>query len=103
MTTTAPEKKTATKTTYHILRRLTTAVALVDATTATGTGGKDTFDLVYQALEATSAEAAIKYFATGKPDGNHDKAIEGTYVAIPSRSFVEKTVKVETTTTVKLA
>jgi hypothetical protein len=98
ITTTPTLSAVATKTSYHVLRRLT-----FRGITDTDAAGKDTFELVYQALEATSAEAAIKYFATGKPDGNHDKAIEGTYVAIPSRSFVEKTVKVETTTTVKLA
>jgi hypothetical protein len=94
MSTTEKARTTATRTTYHILKRTSGSQDTV--------GAPDAFELVYQALEATSAAAAIRYFATGKPDGKHTNAIEGSYIAIPSRSFVEKTVKVETTTTVKL-
>jgi hypothetical protein len=98
MSTTPPTTATKTKTAYHILRVVPSTeidVTVMEQPTQ--------FQLVYQALEAANGEAAIRYYATGKPDGKNDKALEGTYVAIPSRSWVVKDVKVETQTVVTLA
>jgi hypothetical protein len=53
-----------------------------------GTGGWELLD----AVDATSAEAAIRLFAEENGDG--------TYVATPERSWTQRVVKVETQTKV---
>lgn len=86
-------------TAYHILKR--TSRRNPEGSTNVSPPPKDTFELVMQNLEASSAETAIRTFATGpNADAN---VIEGSYLAVPSRSFVEKTVKVETRKQVTLA
>lgn len=81
------EKAKRDKTTYHVLKRQ------LGARPEEGT----LFELVGLNLQAHNAQAAIRDHAAaaGKDAG-------GTYVAVPSRSFEEVTVKVETTTVVKL-
>lgn len=59
--------------------------------------GKGAFVLVAESVPATSGQAAIKQHAA-----KAGAEAAGTYIAVPSRSFMETTVKVETTTTVKL-
>jgi len=49
---------------------------------------------VLDAIDASSAEAAIRVFAEENGDG--------TYVAVPERSWTQRTVKVETKTRVVL-
>jgi len=73
------------KTAYHVLRRTS-----VDE-------GDGVYKIVGKDIAASNGDLAIKLFASKAGD-----QAEGKYVAVPSRSFVETTVKVETTTVVKL-
>lgn len=81
----ADEKKTAARTTYTILRRTGSR-----ATGPNDAGGKDTFEVIKQDVAASSSDAAIRAIAITDP------STAGSYIAVPSRSFIEKTVKVET-------
>lgn len=78
----ATEKAKREKTAYHVLRRIEAE--------------KPTFEVVAGRLPANNSEAAIKNYVESHKGG------DGTYVAVPARSFDEVVVKVETTTVVKL-
>lgn len=82
------DEKDTRRTTYVILKRH-------GASDAEGAEGKDSYVIAMRDLEASSAEGAIRTFAAGK-EHRADHVIEGAYIAVPSRSFVEKTVKIET-------
>jgi hypothetical protein len=81
-TNTAQTPDAAKKTTYHVLRQD------VD-------GGR--YDLVTANLPASNAEAAVRGYIA------NTGAVEGVYVAVPSRSWRPTKVTVATTTVLKLA
>lgn len=92
MTAAATEPKTTSKTgTAYIVLRKRDMEEQQD--------GKPVYSLV-GGFTATSPKGAIRQHVEAAPTTNSGA---GTYVAIPARSFVEKTVKVETQTVVKLA
>lgn len=95
-TASPPTTKTAPKTSYHILKRL--ELSPPDVPINAETINRGAFVLVGRDITAASSEAAIRVYA-----GKAGDQAPGSYIAIPSRSFVEKTVNVETTTTVRLA
>lgn len=78
----------ATKTAYHVLRLVAPEIVSDDAERAK----PETWAIEAREVEAHSAVDAIRQ--TVKNDG--------MYVAVPSRSFAPTTVKLETTTVVKV-
>jgi hypothetical protein len=91
---TATPPKTATKTVYHLLKRIAPTSSLTDPKVVVDA---PTFQLVAKDVPGANGQAAIKAHAAKAADPS------GTYVAVPSRSFTEQTVKVETQTVVTLA
>lgn len=85
----AKPKAARTHTAYHVLQ------AVTDPDKGT------VYQLAARDVEAANANQAIRAHVN-KLHADKHKA-DGTFVAVPARSWVETAVKVETTTTVKLA
>lgn len=97
MTPTTPEKKTGQLTAYKILKR--TRAAMAAGTTITNqaiTPGNETWEVV-ASVSARSSDAAVRAHVDKTPDP------DGTYAAIPERSFAPVTVTVSQKTVVTIA
>lgn len=85
------------KTAYHVLKQTNARDAI------------PTFQLVGRDLTAPNAETAVRAYADraakagNEPQRENGELAEGTYVAIPTRSWKPITVKTETKTVVTLS